>query len=59
MHNAEHPDGVRSNDDTPVGRWFTYWVIDDLLDTLDEVGFRDPVVEDDGFANRVRTRRDD
>ena len=43
----------------PVGRWFTYWLIDDLLDVLDEVGFRDPVVEDDGFANRVRTRRDD
>lgn len=56
MHRGDHADGVRSSDDMPLGRWFTYWKDDEIVEVLDGEGFEVVVIEDLGFANRVLAR---
>ena len=48
----DQPEGVRPNDDMPVGRWFTYWKTEDAIATLTGAGFAVVEVENLGFANR-------
>lgn len=57
MHNADKADGVRADDDMPVGRWFTYWKPDDLTPQLESAGFDEVEVASLGFAHRTRGRR--
>lgn len=63
MHSADSPqaagrgDGVRPDDDMPVGRWFTYWKAPDIVEALEAAAFRVVEVEDLGMANRVLAAR--
>lgn len=62
MHSADarfsdQGDGIRVGDDMPVGRWFSYWEIGDVVQVLEHEGLVMVDVEDLGFANRFLASR--
>ena len=62
MHRADgqfsdQGDGVRVGDDMPLGRWFTYWEVDDVIKVLEDERLLVVSVEDLGFANRFLASR--
>jgi SAM-dependent methyltransferase len=57
MHRAAGSDGVRPDDDLPIGRWFTYWEADDVERELTDAGFTEIAHRDLGFANQFCARR--
>lgn len=57
MHGGPHPDGVRTGDDMPVGRWFSYWSADDIESALSAAGFETVTIEHFGPGNRARAKR--
>ena len=62
MHRADarysdQGDGVRVDDDMPIGRWFSYWGADDVVRVLEDEGLAVAIVENLGFANRFLVSR--
>jgi SAM-dependent methyltransferase len=57
MHRSGGVDGVRADDDIPIGRWFTYWEAGDVAAELTDAGFTEIAGRDLGFANQFRARR--
>src|SRR5206468_4079890 len=56
MHGPAGTDGVRSDDDMGIGRWFTYWSADELQVAVPSAGLELVTVEDHEFALRTVAR---
>ncbi len=54
---ADQGDGIRVGDDMPIGRWFSYWEVDDVVRVLEGERLVVVTVEDLGFANRFLASR--
>jgi len=62
MHRADarfsdQEDGIRVGDDMPIGRWFSYWEVGDVVQVLEDERLVMLTVEDLGFANRFLASR--
>ena len=54
---SDQGDGIRVGDDMPVGRWFSYWEVGDVVQVLEGERLVVVTVEDLGFANRFLASR--
>jgi SAM-dependent methyltransferase len=57
MHGNVGVDGVRTNDDMGIGRWFTYWSEDELRAVVPRAGLQIVTIEDHPPARRTVARR--
>lgn len=56
MHGNEGTDGVRTNDDMGIGRWFTYWSTEQLEIAIPTAGLDIVAIEDHESARRTVAR---